>query len=103
MGSVTAAMQVWRLADGRRDVQHLLGGAGSSPWSSSGRLLLALRLPPQSEAISVGDKLEVGVFRAEAGKQKNSTCGECSELIDESRAKQPGRISSGGFSEVCCL
>jgi len=50
-------------------VQHLLGGAGSSPWSSSGRLLLALRLPPQSEAISVGDKLEVGVFRAEAGEQ----------------------------------
>ena len=68
--------QVWRLADGRRDVQHLLGGAGSSPWSSSGHLLLAMRLPPQSEDISVGDKLAVGVFKAEAGTQgmQDATC-----------------------------
>ena len=61
--------QVWRLADGRRDVQHVLGGAGGSPWSSSGRMLLALRLPPQPEQISVGSKLAVGVFKAEAGEQ----------------------------------
>ena len=60
---------MWRLADGRRDVQHKLGGAGGSPWSGSGRMLLALRLPPQSEGTNVGSKLAVGVFKAEAGKQ----------------------------------
>jgi hypothetical protein len=61
--------QVWRLAEGRRDAQHVLGGADGSPWSSSGRMLLSLRLPPQPEHTSVGSKLTVGVFRAEAGEQ----------------------------------
>ena len=85
------ATQVWRLADGRRDVQHLLGGAGSSPWSSSGRLLLALRLPLQSEAISAGDKLEIGVFRAEAGEHALKTAMHRGNVASLGISQQEGR------------
>jgi hypothetical protein len=59
--------QVWRLTEGWRDSQHMLGSYLGSPWSSAGTALAALRLPQHADTLAPGDKIQIGVFRHDKG------------------------------------
>lgn len=58
---------MWRLTEGWRDSQHMLGSYLGSPWSSAGTALAALRLPQHADALAPGDKIQIGVFRHDKG------------------------------------
>ncbi len=60
-------LQVWRLTEGWRDAQHMLGAYQGSPWSSAGTAIAALRLPQHADALSPGDKIQIGIFRHDKG------------------------------------
>ena len=59
---------MWRLTEGWRDSQHMLGSYLGSPWSSAGTALAALRLPQHADTLAPGDKIQIGVFRHDKGE-----------------------------------
>jgi hypothetical protein len=63
--------QVWRLTEGWRDSQHMLGSYLGSPWSSAGTALAALRLPQHADTLAPGDKIQIGVFRHDKGTMRS--------------------------------
>ena len=45
----------------------MLGDYHSSPWASSSAAFATLRLPHHTEALTPGDRIQVGIFRFERG------------------------------------